>query len=226
MSRPLATFRNLCIASLVAILCLFTVVLGLRVTAFVNKSRPLGNSNYSVETNSGVLSIQRYGLFPRDERVLVASEPDDRDYAIVGSRSQDSLSVVSLEEGDIIWSSTYRELGFFRELPNYNNEIFLFDLELARGRLFASLVATDRKPGTCDSYSILEMSVNRNLTLNKARKVWQSSICRSVVSETYFWPDFTGRLAYAGDALFLTSGLSSMNMITERFPEPAMGGGS
>lgn len=211
-------------APLAAILILFIIVFSMRFSDFVAQSRPMGNFRIEKEVNSGIVDITGLGIFPRNERVLLASDGSDSDFAIAGTRSRDTLSVIELPSGRVAEVLSFDQLGLFQDLPTDNKEIFLFDLELSRTRLFVSLVATDRKPQNCDSYVIFEIPVKIDHTLGKGKKVWASSTCRSVVSRDYGWPDFTGRIAYVNGFLYLTSGFSSMNMIDESYPEPAMSG--
>jgi hypothetical protein len=110
-------------------------------------------------------------------------------------------------------------------LREVSREVFLFDLEAGdEDEVFASLVTTDRSAGSCDTYAIVKFEVHDDSSLSSADLVWKSGVCRSVIDSRYGWPDFTGRLAFDGSSLLMSTGMSSMNMITETYPEPMMTG--
>jgi glucose/arabinose dehydrogenase len=95
---------------------------------------------------------------------------------------------------------------------------------MGKDELFVSLVATDRTIGTCDVYAVIRIPVENQANLGTASELWRSEVCRSVVTDSYLWPDFTGRLAFDGDTLYMTSGISSVDLVEEIFPAPQIAG--
>lgn len=197
------------------------LVIGRATNAFV-ESTPQHNSVEVIEVNSGSISVVKQGLFPRNQRlVLAVSEASN--YAFIASRTEDSLLVLDADSLQQVSIYSLRDL-FFSNLKGYSGqESFIFDLEYSNGALFTSFVLSDRQPDTCDIYAIAKAEV-RGSGLSKSSEVWRSSICRSVVESDYFWPDFTGRMAITDSHIYLTAGFSSMDMLKESYPETAMQG--
>jgi glucose/arabinose dehydrogenase len=197
------------------------LVLWRATNAFV-ESTPKPSSEEVFEINSGSISVVKKGLFPRNQRLVLAIS-EESNYAYVASRTEDSLLVLDAESLQQVSLYSIQDL-FFSNLKGYSGqESFIFDLEYSNGALFTSFVLSDRKPDTCDIYAIAKAEVHGS-GLSKSSEVWRSSICRSVVESDYFWPDFTGRMAITDSHIYLTAGFSSMDMLKESYPETAMQG--
>ena len=208
-----------------AILVLFVFVLGSRILDKVSEGSELPGIEAQLEVNSGSLKLRGLGVFPRVDRVLVAASLEFENRAIVSSRNAEEIKIVDLLSFEILHNYSFEDLGFRSTLGLETSELFLFDLEMMDDtKLYVSLVATNRSPETCDAYAILSVPISSLGTLSESEEVWRSDVCRSVVREDYGWPDFNGRMALDEDHIYLTSGLSSMNMISEIFPEPAIMG--
>ena len=208
-----------------SILLLFVFVLGTRIVDKVSEGSELPGINAQLEVNSGSLTLRGLGVYPRVDRVLVASSLEFENRAIVASRNSEELKIVDLMSFETLHAYTFEDLGFRSALGLETSEFFLFDIEMMDDtKLYVSLVATNRSPESCDAYAILSVPISSLGTLSESVEVWRSDVCRSVVREDYGWPDFNGRMALDKDQIYLTSGLSSMNMISEIFPEPSIVG--
>ena len=117
-------------APLAAFFILFVIIFSMRFIDFAVQSHPIGSFRIEKEVNSGIVDITGLGIFPRNERVLLASDGSDSDFVIAGTRSRDTLSVIEIPSGRVAEVLSFDQLGLFQDLPTDNKEIFLFDLEL------------------------------------------------------------------------------------------------
>lgn len=225
--KPLSVHRWLA-AALVILSLLALSLLGLAVAlrlanAFV-ETTPLHASTRYIETNSGYLLVEERGIFPRNERVLLASL-ESLPVAVVASRTRQELRMLRTSDLVEVASKSFGDLGLFSLKDAAGKEIYLFDLEFESKRsLLVSFVLTDRSADTCDVYGVARVQISERLAFGKLEELWRSDVCRSVVTSDYLWPDFTGRLEVVGNEVLITAGFSSMNMLAEVFPEPAMKG--
>lgn len=201
------------------------IAVGLRGLPLVLAKIALPSSEVSVEINSGELLLVGDGIFPRSERILVAGSKSLGGNVIVASRQGHELGFFDLSKRQIEKRFSFDELRI-TQLPGIGGglELHVFDLEMGKDELFVSLVATDRTIGTCDVYAVIRIPVENQTNLGTASELWRSEVCRSVVTDSYLWPDFTGRLAFDGDILYMTSGISSVDLVKEIFPATQIAG--
>lgn len=205
---------------------LIVATTGVRAINVLVDRTPLPGDTKVLQTNSGNLIATSVGVFPRNQGVLVASHPA-LDISFVATRVND-LELKLLRELDselAIYGSYSLEEAGLRELEGVGSKsIRLFDLETDGESLFVSLVASDFSQETCDIYLIFEIDMFMELLSPKGEELWRSDVCRSANTPSYNWPDFTGRMAVSDEFLYLTAGLSSMNMLYETWPESRMSG--
>lgn len=214
------------IAFCLAIAILITGVTGVRAINVLVDRTPLSADAKILQTNSGSLALNSLGVFPRNQGVLLAAHPT-LDFLIVGTRINDlELKLLKQIDSELVSYGTYSlESAGLRELTDVGSKsIRLFDLETNGESLFVSLVASDFSPETCDRYLIFEIAISSKQLSSKGEEFWRSDVCRSANTSSYNWPDFTGRMAVSSGFLYLTSGLSSMNMLYETWPDSRMSG--
>jgi hypothetical protein len=200
----------------------FLFLVAARATNVFIERTPLPDYSQQIEMNNGVAALQALALYPRNERVLVASDPHNN-FAYVASRTRSELKVVDLESFEVVQVIDLVANGLSSgEL--INESLYLFDLELApSGDLLVSFVQTDRDSKTCDIYGVSTLALEGE-EFGQLSQLWRSDVCRSVNNSTYMWPDFTGRMAVGGSYLYMSAGFSSMNMLGEYFPEKSISG--
>lgn len=192
-----------------------------------------GLSKSSIESNDFQFEITSKGVFPRNEKVLIATSSTDMNKPLVFAASRSSNIVKSFKidrnNGELTSVSNYN-LIHSQPLFKFINGIkksnyYIFDLLASGTELFISIVETYPGNDACDDLKILSVQFDKNGSFVRERLVYKYNGCVRWRDDVSPSGNLSLRLTKGNsDDLYMSVGLEPLLPYTNIFPNDALQG--
>lgn len=183
----------------------------------------------TIETNSLELNIYSQGIFPKNEKVLVAASSKESTSPLVfaSSRHSKKIKVFRWNNHAIRHASDYELSDDFAEsklLSSYAaSKYFIFDLIIINERLYVSTVFTRAGDKECDELKIVSIDIDvKNELLKNERNFWKYPGCIKWRDNTEPSGNLSLRLETNNKALFMAVGLEPVSPQSNVYPNDAL----